>query len=213
MWWNAKGWLSSRLFISLEACIGWFVLSGGFKMWAFTAFLLVWVICFLHPEHTFSPPGQKISRVLPADINSYTIDGLRPGTVYLIEVSALVGSREGTSATTTVTTGETSSGGGWDNAYLSALFATPWESYYQSSLFVLCLEGFDPVGTVTSLRVLESRGNVVRISWVGVPGATAYRVVWSQRSGKEAAKVYWSSVSGFLAIIGLEKLLLTSLLY
>lgn len=58
------------------------------------------------------------------------------------------------------------------------------------SFFVLYLEGFDPVGTVTSLRVLESRGNVIRISWVGVPGATAYRVVWSQHSGKEAAEVY-----------------------
>ncbi|KAM3848241.1 collagen alpha-1(VII) chain [Vipera latastei] len=106
--------------------------------------------------------GQKISRVLPADINSYTIDGLRPGTVYLIEVSALVGSREGTSATTTVTT------------------------------------GFDPVGTVTSLRVLESRGNVVRISWVGVPGATAYRVVWSQRSGgPESSKLVLGNVNSF----------------
>ncbi|KAL7986113.1 hypothetical protein Chor_011279, partial [Crotalus horridus] len=111
--------------------------------------------------------GQKISRVVPADINSYTIDGLRPGTVYLIEVSALVGSREGTSATTTVTTGETSS-------------------------------GFDPVGTVTSLRVLESRGNVVRISWVGVPGATAYRVVWSQRSGgPESSKLVLGNVNSF----------------
>ncbi|KAK9406165.1 collagen alpha-1VII chain [Crotalus adamanteus] len=106
--------------------------------------------------------GQKISRVVPADINSYTIDGLRPGTVYLIEVSALVGSREGTSATTTVTT------------------------------------GFDPVGTVTSLRVLESRGNVVRISWVGVPGATAYRVVWTQRSGgPESSKLVLGNVNSF----------------
>ncbi|XP_032094990.1 collagen alpha-1(VII) chain [Thamnophis elegans] len=106
--------------------------------------------------------GQEISRVLPADINSYTIDGLRPGTVYFIEVSALVGSREGSSATTTATT------------------------------------GFDPVGTVSSLRVLESRGNVVRISWVGVPGATAYRVVWSQRSGgPESSKLVLGNINSF----------------
>ncbi|XP_058023138.1 collagen alpha-1(VII) chain isoform X1 [Ahaetulla prasina] len=109
-----------------------------------------------------SREGQEISRVLPADINSYTIDGLRPGTVYFIEVSALVGSREGSSATTTVTT------------------------------------GFDPVGTVTSLRVLESRGNVIRISWVGVPGATAYRVVWSRRSGgPESSKLVLGNVNSF----------------
>ncbi|KAM6470386.1 collagen alpha-1(VII) chain [Liasis olivaceus] len=106
--------------------------------------------------------GQEVSRVVPADINSYTIEGLRPGIVYVIEVSALVGSREGNSATTTVTTAS------------------------------------DQVGTVTSLRVLESRGNVVRISWVGVPGATAYRVVWSQRSGgPESSKLVLGNVNSF----------------
>ncbi|KAL8212551.1 UNVERIFIED_CONTAM: hypothetical protein K2H54_050547 [Gekko kuhli] len=92
--------------------------------------------------------GQEISRVLPADVNSYTIEGLKTGSVYVIGVSALAGSREGSQVTTTATTAP------------------------------------DEVGTVSSLKVLESRSNAVRVSWVGVPGVTAYRVMWSRRDGK-----------------------------
>nr|XP_020653718.1 collagen alpha-1(VII) chain [Pogona vitticeps] len=91
--------------------------------------------------------GQEISQLLPADINSYIIEGLRPGVVYIIGVSALVGSQEGSPVTTTATTASAQ------------------------------------VGMVTRLRVLESRSNVVRVSWVGVPSATAYRIVWSLRDG------------------------------
>ncbi|XP_051270453.1 collagen alpha-1(VII) chain isoform X3 [Dicentrarchus labrax] len=39
------------------------------------------------------------------------------------------------------------------------------------------------VGTVTSLQVQETRGEVVRITWVGVQGATAYRVSWKRTDG------------------------------
>uniref|UniRef100_A0A3Q1H9R2 Uncharacterized protein n=1 Tax=Anabas testudineus TaxID=64144 RepID=A0A3Q1H9R2_ANATE len=39
------------------------------------------------------------------------------------------------------------------------------------------------VGTVTSLQVQETRGEVVRITWVGVQGATAYRVSWRRTDG------------------------------
>ncbi|XP_051483825.1 collagen alpha-1(VII) chain [Apus apus] len=39
------------------------------------------------------------------------------------------------------------------------------------------------VGMVSQLEVQASRNNVARITWVGVPGATAYRVVWSRRDG------------------------------
>nr|XP_016846318.1 PREDICTED: collagen alpha-1(VII) chain [Anolis carolinensis] len=91
--------------------------------------------------------GQEIYRVRPADINSYTIEGLMPGVVYIVGVSALVGSREGNPTTTTAATASAQ------------------------------------VGMVTSLRVLESQNNVVRVTWVGVPGVTAYRVVWSRRDG------------------------------
>lgn len=41
----------------------------------------------------------------------------------------------------------------------------------------------EQVGTVSQLEVQESRSNVARVTWIGVPGATAYRVVWSRRDG------------------------------
>lgn len=47
------------------------------------------------------------------------------------------------------------------------------------------------VGPVTNLHH-ESRGEVVRISWVGVQGATAYRVVWMRSEGEfVAGAVTW----------------------
>ncbi|KAJ8265290.1 hypothetical protein COCON_G00143890 [Conger conger] len=39
------------------------------------------------------------------------------------------------------------------------------------------------VGEVTRLKVQESHGEVVRVTWVGVQGATAYRVVWKRIDG------------------------------
>ena len=40
------------------------------------------------------------------------------------------------------------------------------------------------VGTVTSLQVQEPHGEVIRVSWVGVQGATAYRVSWRRVDGR-----------------------------
>lgn len=39
------------------------------------------------------------------------------------------------------------------------------------------------VGTVTSLQIQEARGQVVRVTWVGVQGATSYRVSWRRTDG------------------------------
>lgn len=39
------------------------------------------------------------------------------------------------------------------------------------------------VGIVTSLQVQEARGEVVRVTWVGVQGATSYRVTWRKTDG------------------------------
>lgn len=43
------------------------------------------------------------------------------------------------------------------------------------------------VGTVTSLKVQEARGEVVRITWVGVQGATSYRVSWRNTNGDSSS--------------------------
>lgn len=47
----------------------------------------------------------------------------------------------------------------------------------------------EQVGMVSSLKILSSRSNVVRVTWVGVPGATAYKVVWSRRDGNVPSQV------------------------
>ncbi|KAM4654580.1 collagen alpha-1(VII) chain [Amazona ochrocephala] len=91
--------------------------------------------------------GAEQSRFLPADPTAFTIEGLRPGVVYTVGVSAVVDGREGSPVTTTARTAP------------------------------------EQVGTVSRLEVQASRSNVARVTWVGVPGATAYRVVWSRKDG------------------------------
>ncbi|CDQ92670.1 unnamed protein product, partial [Oncorhynchus mykiss] len=59
------------------------------------------------------------------------------------------------------------------------------------------------VGTVTSLQVQESRGEVVRVTWVGVQGATAYRVSWKRIDGGEERS---QLVGGDLTAVDLEQL-------
>ncbi|XP_018425152.1 PREDICTED: collagen alpha-1(VII) chain-like [Nanorana parkeri] len=53
------------------------------------------------------------------------------------------------------------------------------------------------VGAVTSLRVFESQ-NTIRVTWVGVQGATAYRVLWSpEDGGPEQSREVPGSTSSF----------------
>eukprot|EP00063_Salmo_salar_P013472 XP_013988307.1 PREDICTED: collagen alpha-1(VII) chain-like isoform X5 [Salmo salar] len=59
------------------------------------------------------------------------------------------------------------------------------------------------VGTVTSLKAQESRGEVVRVTWVGVQGATAYRVAWKRIDGGEERS---QLVGGDLTAVDLEQL-------
>ncbi|KAM9408211.1 uncharacterized protein col7a1 [Pholidichthys leucotaenia] len=59
------------------------------------------------------------------------------------------------------------------------------------------------VGTVTSLQVQETRGEVVRVTWVGVQGATSYRVSWRRMDGgEERSKV----VGGDVTAVDLDQL-------
>ncbi|XP_075688637.1 collagen alpha-1(VII) chain-like [Rhinoderma darwinii] len=47
---------------------------------------------------------------------------------------------------------------------------------------IVAQTGRQEVGAVTSLRIFESQ-NIIRVTWVGVQGATAYRVSWSPENG------------------------------
>ncbi|XP_013201923.1 collagen alpha-1(VII) chain [Microtus ochrogaster] len=41
----------------------------------------------------------------------------------------------------------------------------------------------EPVGSVSKLQILNASSDVVRVTWVGVPGATAYRLAWGRSEG------------------------------
>uniref|UniRef100_A0A3B3Z0Y5 Fibronectin type-III domain-containing protein n=1 Tax=Poecilia mexicana TaxID=48701 RepID=A0A3B3Z0Y5_9TELE len=49
--------------------------------------------------------GTETTQTVAADVSSYTIDGLRPNSAYTVQVSALVGAREGSPAVLSVRTG------------------------------------------------------------------------------------------------------------
>lgn len=71
--------------------------------------------------------------------------------------------------------------------------ALNWMKSYTTADWLFCAllnSESDPsvVGTVTSLQVQEARGDVIRVTWVGVQGATSYRVSWRKADG--AGSVY-----------------------
>lgn len=39
------------------------------------------------------------------------------------------------------------------------------------------------MGSVSELQILNASRDVVRVTWVGVPGATAYRLAWGRSEG------------------------------
>lgn len=114
---------------------------------------------------------------MAADVSSFTIDGLKPDLSYSVFVSALSDSREGAPSILNVRTGTTLN--------VTQLLLFPFWQQTGNFSFPLWLSGSDQsvVGTVTSLQVQEARGEVVRVTWVGVQGATSYRVSWKKTDG------------------------------
>ncbi|XP_059186339.1 collagen alpha-1(VII) chain [Centropristis striata] len=113
--------------------------------------------------------GVETTRNVPADVSSFSIDGLQADSAYSVSVSPLTGSREGSPSILSIRT--------------------------ESDRTV--------VGTVTSLQVQEARGEVVRVTWVGVQGATAYRVTWRKtEGGEERSQV----VGGDVTAVDLDRL-------
>ncbi|XP_005075021.1 collagen alpha-1(VII) chain [Mesocricetus auratus] len=41
----------------------------------------------------------------------------------------------------------------------------------------------EPVGSVSKLQILDASSDILRVTWVGVPGATAYRLAWGRSEG------------------------------
>lgn len=44
------------------------------------------------------------------------------------------------------------------------------------------------VGSVSNLRILETVGRRVRLAWLGVPGATEYKIVVRNSQGESASQ-------------------------
>ncbi|XP_028680004.2 collagen alpha-1(VII) chain isoform X1 [Erpetoichthys calabaricus] len=54
------------------------------------------------------------------------------------------------------------------------------------------------VGTVSRLQLVESRSDIIRVTWVGVQGATSYRVIWRRSDGgPEYSRIVSSDVTSF----------------
>ncbi|NWV63250.1 CO7A1 protein, partial [Malurus elegans] len=212
--------------------------------------------------------GTERTRRIPGSQTGLELGDLREGIPYLVRVSALAGSREGSAATLTVRLSKCTSGLApglpalhvptlaficdavvlWGAEYpevgsiseLQVMEAGPsqlrvtWRGLPGTGGYLLTWQGSDgecqsrflpadpttftieglssgitytvgvsaivdgregspvtatgrivpeQVGKVTQLEVQASRSNIARVTWVGVPGATAYRVVWSRRDG------------------------------
>ncbi|XP_041047042.1 collagen alpha-1(VII) chain-like [Carcharodon carcharias] len=53
------------------------------------------------------------------------------------------------------------------------------------------------LGTVTNLRTVETTGSQIRISWTGVAGATAYKIVWRGQTGYELTRIVSHDITSF----------------
>lgn len=64
-------------------------------------------VCSTFPSHcrVLFDAGVETTRNVPADVSSYTIDGLQANSAYTVLVSSLSGSREGSPSTLAIRTG------------------------------------------------------------------------------------------------------------
>eukprot|EP00066_Takifugu_rubripes_P022805 XP_011612071.1 PREDICTED: collagen alpha-1(VII) chain-like isoform X1 [Takifugu rubripes] len=117
--------------------------------------------------------GTETTQNVPADTSSFTIEGLQSDSSYTVQVTPVFGSVFG------------------------SLDGSP------STLAIKTESDQSVVGIVTSLQVQESRGEVVRVSWVGVQGATSYRVSWRKTDGGEEKS---QLVGGDVTAVDLDQL-------
>ncbi|KAK2499530.1 hypothetical protein MC885_016479 [Smutsia gigantea] len=99
--------------------------------------------------------GPEKSQLVSGEATVAELDGLEPDTEYTVHVRAHVAGVDGTPASVVVRTGE------WPT-----LPCNP-----------------EPVGSVSKLQILNASSDVLRVTWVGVAGATAYRLAWGPSEG------------------------------
>lgn len=149
-------------------------------------------LCIWTYFHVLLGAGIETVRNVPADISSFTIDGLQSDSAYTVLVSPLIGSREGSPSTLVIRTGTRPNLSNTHYCFCPQFLLGEtwlWIVGYKIEYLIDCFVPWPSesdqtvVGTVTSLQVQETRGEVVRVSWVGVQGATAYRVSWRRTDG------------------------------
>nr|XP_051707604.1 collagen alpha-1(VII) chain isoform X4 [Oryctolagus cuniculus] len=62
----------------------------------------------------------------------------------------------------------------------------------------------EPVGSVSKLQILNASSDVLRVTWAGVPGATAYRLAWGRSEGGPTRHQMLSGNTESAEIRGLE---------
>ncbi|XP_036189535.1 collagen alpha-1(VII) chain isoform X2 [Myotis myotis] len=62
----------------------------------------------------------------------------------------------------------------------------------------------EPVGSVSELQILNASRDVLRVTWVGVPGATAYRLAWGRSDGGPTRQQLLPGSADSAEIRGLE---------
>lgn len=130
----------------------------------------------------FPGAGTEKTQYVPADVSSFTIEGLQSDSSYILQVSPVFGSQEGIPSTLAIETGTCVC------LLLGEAFGFKVDEIVYNSRLLFCAllnseSDQSVVGIVTSLQVQEARGEVVHVTWVGVQGATSYRVSWRRTDG------------------------------
>uniref|UniRef100_A0A3B5MQU2 Collagen, type VII, alpha 1 n=1 Tax=Xiphophorus couchianus TaxID=32473 RepID=A0A3B5MQU2_9TELE len=161
------------------------------------------------------------SRLLGAESTFYTIDGLQPDEAVVIGVAPIVNQRVGEVVTVSSRTNPSNGAlfGLRTTEVLSQRIRITWSSFSRATGYKIIWRHEDTVAadvssyTIDGLQpnsaytvqvsalfgsregVQEARGEVVRVSWVGVQGATAYRVIWRRVDGEERRQLVGRDVS------------------
>ncbi|KAK2091091.1 Collagen alpha-1(VII) chain [Saguinus oedipus] len=142
--------------------------------------------------------GPESSQILPPDSTAMDITGLQPGTAYQVAVLALRGREEGPPAVIVARTGPEKSQLVSGEATVAELDGLEPDTEYTvhvrahvagvdgSPASVVVRTAPQPVGRVSRLQILNASSDVLRITWVGVTGATAYRLAWGRSEAPEA---------------------------
>ncbi|NXC79092.1 CO7A1 protein, partial [Cercotrichas coryphoeus] len=146
--------------------------------------------------------GTERTRRIPGSQTGLELGDLREGITYLVRVSALVGSQEGSAATLTIRLSKSTSGFGARSSGTACshshthLFSNPlqhlgmaawlWGPFGLPKVTLVLWGGaeYPEVGSISELRVMEAGPSQLRVTWRGLPGAGGYLLTWQGSDGE-----------------------------